>query len=369
MKKSKTLSVLSVAAVFFASLCLFGCSQKSTPPTPVHLISESEAEKNPVRGIDERQPKKVTGETFAARQQSLSEVLAEGFKPTFDEIGKDVLELYSEMRKVADRYIKNSFSDYERVHAFHDYIATSVEYDDKLYDRYLSGEDIPKEHDSFNLSGVFLNGKAVCDGIGKAFAALCNMEGIRCVSIYGEYTSDTVTAAHSWNKVRVDGKWYNVDVTLDSARADFGNGAQSFLHHGFFMVSDRAIENAAFGRHKAFEDIGLNPENEATPKESYPVYEGLTVDIGGEKFSAKVETAEELNAILRAVKGAKRTVGKLDIRLAFDGINPNRVGVFDSQIEAALKEVGRYDFTFDASASVRPYIQYPDGVIVLFVYK
>ncbi len=369
MKKIRIIPILFAAAMLTASLLLCGCGYKRTPSTPSHLISQEEAEKTPVRKIDEREPRKVTGESFADRQQSLSEVLYDGFKPTFDESGRDVMELYEQMRKVADRYIKNDFTDYERVHAFHDYIATFVEYDDNLYDRYLSGENIPKEHDSFNMSGVFQKGKAVCDGIGKAFAALCNMEGIRCVSIYGEYTSETVTAAHSWNKVRVDGKWYNVDATLDCARVNVGNGVENFLHHGFFMVSDRALEDGAFGRHKAFEDIGLNPVNEATPKDSYPVYDGLTLDIGGTAFSAKVKTEEELNAVMKAVKAAKRAVGKLDIKIAFDGINPNRTGVFDSQIQAALKEVGRYDFTFDISSGVRPYIQYPDGVILLFVYK
>lgn len=63
--------------------------------------------------------------------------------------------------------------------------------------------------DAHNLVGVVRDGKAVCEGIAKAYKFLCDLAGISCIVVVG--TMDG--GAHAWNKVWIDGKAGFVDVT------------------------------------------------------------------------------------------------------------------------------------------------------------
>lgn len=354
------------AAVFLCGCSLFGKSP--TPPTPVHLISEDEAESAPVRKIDERPSASVVGETYIKRQESLLKAVTDGCRPEFGEDGADVKEIYETALKVLNRYILNDFTEYERVHAIHDWLCSAVEYDEVLYRKYLDGETVLGENDSFHLSGVFLQNRAVCDGISKAFTFLCAIEGIESSRIVGEYYDENGAAAHAWNKVRLDGNWYNVDATLDSSRITVNGKTQTLVHHGFFCLSDEAMENETFGRHYAIKDIEFNPVNEKTPKESYPVYENLKIRIGDEQFDALVTSQQQLNEMFVAVRKSSRKVGKLDIKLKIEDVAPNVLGAYDRYIERALENVKNTDFEFTPVLSVRPYIQYPDGAMLFLIY-
>ncbi len=58
---------------------------------------------------------------------------------------------------------------------------------------------------------------------------LMNAAGIECKVIYG---STTRGGYHAWNQVKVDGVWYNIDVTWDDP--DSG----STIYYDYFCVSD-----------------------------------------------------------------------------------------------------------------------------------
>lgn len=55
--------------------------------------------------------------------------------------------------------------------------------------------------------GALVNKKAVCQGIAVGFADLCTDLGLEC------YVEGSTAMNHAWNKVKVDGKWYHIDVT------------------------------------------------------------------------------------------------------------------------------------------------------------
>lgn len=63
----------------------------------------------------------------------------------------------------------------------------------------------------------FVNGEAVCSGYADFFQYLMVRHGIPCVIVKGS-TQSAANAGdydHAWNKVSIDGKWLNVDVTWD----------------------------------------------------------------------------------------------------------------------------------------------------------
>ena len=114
---------------------------------------------------------------------------------------------------------------FETILKFHDIIGKNVIY-----------EDI--DMNSHSILGVLLNKKGVCEGIAKTFKYLCDKVGIECIYVHGKAKGDVNSINHSWNKVKINDKWYNVDVTYDMKKEDF-----PFVKHDYFLLSDKKIEN------------------------------------------------------------------------------------------------------------------------------
>lgn len=366
----KAVSVVLIFCVCLLSACdIAGLFEVvKSPSTPVHLIGEDRAEKNPVRKIDSCPEKKVEGDTFYDRQEDLLRIVESGNRPTFGDEASDVKAVYDAAIAMLNRYMISSYIDYERVHAIHDYICSTVEYDDELYNKYLSGASVKKEHDSFNIVGVLVNKKAVCDGISKAFSLLCGIEGIASARIVGEYAINGKYSAHAWNKVEITGKWYNVDCTLDTVRIAADDKVQSLVCHGYFLLSDKVFESRPFGGHKADPDIAMNPVNEVAT-DSYPVYENTYINIGGKDYSSLITSKDELSNILSAVKKAgRKNIGKLDIKIRIDGIDNSKETAYDELFASALAIFGKTDFSFDVESGARPFLRHPDGAVLLLIY-
>lgn len=60
------------------------------------------------------------------------------------------------------------------------------------------------------INGPLLNGEALCEGYAKTFAYICQSVGIEAICISGKSGGD-----HMWNIVKLDGEWYQMDVTFD----------------------------------------------------------------------------------------------------------------------------------------------------------
>lgn len=112
-------------------------------------------------------------------------------------------------------------SDYEKLKYIHDWIINNTVYTN-------TDSDYEREAD-----GPLVYGKAVCEGYSKAFMYHAQSLGFECVCVSG-----TANEPHMWNKVKLGGKWYNVDATWDDpVRSD---GVQT-LRYNYFLISDAAI--------------------------------------------------------------------------------------------------------------------------------
>ena len=67
----------------------------------------------------------------------------------------------------------------------------------------------------------------VCNGYAMATFYLCNKAGVETRFIRGIGGNDT-KVNHAWNAVKIDGKWYNIDVTWDD-KGGFGISYEYFL--------------------------------------------------------------------------------------------------------------------------------------------
>lgn len=115
-------------------------------------------------------------------------------------------------------------TEYEKVLKIHDLIVNTTEY---VY------TGLYEQH---NLYGVLVDKKAVCQGYANAFSYFCQLEGIQCVNVNGK-AAENDTEWHEWNRVKVDGKWYNMDVTWDDPV-----GTPQVLLHDYFLITDKQLD-------------------------------------------------------------------------------------------------------------------------------
>ncbi len=358
MKKS-----ISVILSLLCVLSLFGCGglwRKSEPVKP-HLIEYSERELSPVRGISSRPAVAFRTNATDSLENQLDElfyIVYGGNRPEFSSAVKsEVKTVYDNALSILDRYIKNDFSDYEKVHAIHDYLTSQVTYDEEFYLRYAAGEEIDGGSSAFLLSGPLIDKSAVCDGFVKAFRFLCAVESIDTQEIRGQYVHNGAAINHVWAKVNVDGEWYNVDPTMDSITFYPNKGDPiTVIHHGYFLISDDTL--TGFKNHL--------PSDDGFPADKdYDFYSGETLFTDPD-VPMQVNSAEELIAVFRRVKDSKRKTGQIEVRLDFSGGKSS----FSDEIKAAYDVVKNKDFSYIPDRDdYTPFVRYPRNVYVFLIYK
>lgn len=146
-------------------------------------------------------------------------------------------EYPEEMISLIDDIIIPSMSEYEKVKAIHDYLVIHVNYD---YEN-LAADTLPP--DAFTAKGALMDHLAVCEGYAKAFSFLCSRTGLEETLIYGTATDENGEQYHAWNQVKVDGVWYNIDVTWDDPLMN-GEAVTdgSNIIYDYFLVPDSVLE-------------------------------------------------------------------------------------------------------------------------------
>lgn len=140
-----------------------------------------------------------------------------------------VRSCYSQMMSAIDSFTVSGSSRYAKCKSIHDKICEMTEY--------TTG--VAMAHQP---TGVFLNGKAVCEGYAEAFKLICDRESIPCILVIGTGNG----GAHKWNYVKMeDGKWYGVDATW----ADQGS---SGIFYDYFLVGSESLTSSSFGTQKKF---------------------------------------------------------------------------------------------------------------------
>ncbi|MCM1023366.1 MAG: hypothetical protein NC395_04830 [Prevotella sp.] len=145
----------------------------------------------------------------------------------FYKYGKDATEkMQSEIDAEVDRIlamITSDMTDYDKVKLFNDVLASTVVYDDTA-------------DNCRDIYGVFVDKKAICGGFSKAFSYLCSKAGVETATV----TGDADGQPHMWNKVRIDGKWYNIDITYAVSSGAEGN----YVRYDYFCVPDKMLEES-----------------------------------------------------------------------------------------------------------------------------
>lgn len=122
----------------------------------------------------------------------------------------------------AMRTIPAGRSEFEREEAVFDFIADRCSYDNAA----ASDSTLWQ---SYTAYGALINGRAVCEGYSRAVQLLCGYAGVRCALVKGTANGGN----HMWNCVRVDGEWYNLDLTWCDGSSRIYN---------YFNVTDAVLD-------------------------------------------------------------------------------------------------------------------------------
>lgn len=121
-------------------------------------------------------------------------------------------------------------SEIEKMKAINDYVCDMVEYPSAK----------PYSDVSHTAYGAIFENSAVCDGYSRMTKYLCDDAGIDCYIVSGDVIGG---GGHAWNIVRIDGKWYHLDVTWNDG---CGDRSRYFLIPDSYLDGDRLWDKSLY---------------------------------------------------------------------------------------------------------------------------
>lgn len=147
------------------------------------------------------------------------------YSKSYDEISTQFSQMSARIYEIESK-ITAGMNEYDIVKLFHDELVKSVEYDKEKTSAY----------DALVLK------KANCQGYSDAFSMLCNRYGIANIIVTGKFNEP-----HMWNMVRINEKWYYVDVTADDPGEEKYPG---LIEYDYFLIpSERLLRDHSLDKH------------------------------------------------------------------------------------------------------------------------
>lgn len=116
-------------------------------------------------------------------------------------------------------------TDVEKLQYVHDFICSSITYD-KLKRQY-----------AHEIIGPLGQGVGVCEGIAKAVKVLCDRLSVWCIVAMSDNNPEKgIKYRHTWNIIRLNGKYYHLDATFDNTL-----GKENGIRYDYFNLCDKAV--------------------------------------------------------------------------------------------------------------------------------
>lgn len=132
---------------------------------------------------------------------------------------QEIDEMNSKVNEIISNNINNNMTTTEKIKTIHDYIINNVKYDET------------KHESSSSAHKALFSGIATCGGYTDLMSIFLYKLNIPNYKIS--------TNSHIWNYVKVDGKWYHLDLTWDDPMTNTG---EDVLMHNYFLIDTKKIE-------------------------------------------------------------------------------------------------------------------------------
>lgn len=145
-----------------------------------------------------------------------------------EELDSKIEEIKNSITKIIENANISEGTMFEKELKLHDTLAKKVKY----YE-YDNIEQIPDT--AHNIYGAFVQNTAVCDGMAKSLQLLLDKIGIESIVLTGALDGES----HAWNMIKLDGKWYNLDMTSNKSIKDSDN----VVVHSYFNITTEEIKS------------------------------------------------------------------------------------------------------------------------------
>lgn len=189
-------------------------------------------------------------------------------QPRYFTEDKNVIDKYhSDIQSWVDRNINSNMNDEQKVRAIHDHIVNKVHY------RSEGGQG---RYSQFSPLALHYDNHGVCQGYATYFYAFAKKANLNVEIVSGMVTTTSPNSSyyipreeverqfrngqtnHMWNRVQVDGAWYQIDLT-------WNDPTNSSPNYEFYLVNDDKLRTREAG-YRAW-DVSKHPN---TSSISYP---------------------------------------------------------------------------------------------------
>jgi len=147
--------------------------------------------------------------------------LCDGF--TYEKLQIETKKLENIRNQVVNAL--EGYTTYEKIKYVHDWLINNL-----TYDTTYQGENI------HNIYGALVNANVVCEGYARTFKYILDGLEIPCVMISGTATNSAgKTELHAWNDIKIDNKWYAIDLTWDDPIITDGSELRDTSRYKFFL--------------------------------------------------------------------------------------------------------------------------------------
>ncbi|MBE6660323.1 MAG: hypothetical protein E7605_02860 [Ruminococcaceae bacterium] len=152
--------------------------------------------------------------------------------------------LQKRIEEVAPKYLEgidDSMSAYDVAIRLHVKIISSVDYDTIALEKQkkAGGPEDDKIDYLRTICGVFLDGKAVCEGYARAMQYLLQRCGIESAEVAGYIRKENGErdGGHAWNILKIDGDYYYLDTTWDDSSSTVQTVKSEDLGFDYFCIT------------------------------------------------------------------------------------------------------------------------------------
>ncbi len=177
---------------------------------------------------------------YSSNKYSLNGFYQIEFEFNYYETKEGFAEVQEYVDENIDSVLGDALTDYEKTRLIHDFVAKNFVYDSEAY----SPNATPGVDYAYSGSEMIKKGKGVCAGYSGITYMLLKKAGLesKIVDTDGTYGVNPGQSPedHAWNLVKIDGRWYHMDVTW----ASVGNGT---VRRNFFLLSNSSFEKVYIG--------------------------------------------------------------------------------------------------------------------------
>ncbi len=169
---------------------------------------------------------------------------------TYDTAGKITIEIervYSDddiniintkINEIEKELKDPTLSTEEQIKKYHDYIINTTKYDSNRSDNNVIN------YKSDTAYGTLIEGYSLCGGYADSMAILLGNLGVTNYKISSEN--------HVWNAIKLNDKWYHLDLTWDDPVVDDGT---ELLEHDFFLIDTNKLLEIEKNEHNFDQEV------------------------------------------------------------------------------------------------------------------